>query len=131
MVILPPAGTSSCVVNEKVATAVVALVVNWSDAAIAMLTDVTFATIITAIAAAALCAFPLAFIVKLLAAANAPPVVSSPAANVILCAPAGNTAVAVVHTILNVAAVIVQVADSVAVPDAGTSTPAASALGLR
>ncbi len=58
--------------------------------------------------------------------------VSSPAANVILCAPAANTAVAVVHTIVNVPAVIVQVAVSVAVPpDAGSSTPAGLALALK
>ena len=69
--------------------------------------------------------------VKLFAAAIAPPVVSSPAANVILCAPAVNTAVAVVHTIVNIQDVIVQVAVSVAVPDAGTSTPAGLALALK
>ena len=48
----------------------------------------------------------------------APAVVSSPAANVMLCAPAGNTAVAVVHTMLNVATVILHDGVSVAVPDA-------------
>ena len=85
----------------------------------------------TSIAAAALTAFPLVATVKLVAAANAPAVVSSPAANVILCAPAANTAVAVVHTIVNAAAVIVQVAVSAAEPDAGTSTPAGLALPLK
>ena len=70
-------------------------------------------------------------IYKVDAGANVPPVLSSPAANVILCAPAVNTAVAVVHTIVNIQDVIVQVAVSVAVPDAGTSTPAGLALGLR
>ena len=61
---------------------------------------------------------------------NAKPVTSSPAANVILCTPAANTALAVVHTIVNAAAVIVQVAVSAAEPDAGTSTPAGLALAL-
>ena len=62
---------------------------------------------------------------------NSSTVVSSPAANVMLCAPAGNTAVAVVHTMLNVATVIVHVAVSVAVPDALTSTPAGFVLAEK
>ena len=79
----------------------------------------------TSIAAASLRPFPLVVILKLFAAANAPAVMNSPAANVILCAPAANAAVAVVHTIVNAADAIAQVAVSVAVPpDAGTSTPA-------
>ena len=67
-----------------------------------------------------------------LAGAKGLAVVNCPAANVILCAPADNTAVAVVHTIASVPAVIVQVADSVAVPPAaGTSTPTGFVLALK
>ena len=64
-------------------------------------------------------------------AAIASAVVSSPAANVMLCAPAGNTAVAVVHTMRNVATVIVHVAVSVAVPDAAKRTPAGFVLAEK
>ena len=59
-------------------------------------------------------------------------VVSSPAANVMLCAPAANEAVAVVHTMLNVPTVIVHGEVSVAVPpDAGTSNPAGEGLAEK
>ena len=70
-------------------------------------------------------------IFRVFAAEKAAAVVSSPAANVMLCAPAGNTAVAVVHTMLNVATVIVHVAVSVAVPDALRRTPAGFALAEK
>jgi len=59
------------------------------------------------------------------------PVVSSPAAKVILCAPAAKSAVPVVQTILRVAAVKVQVPFTVAVPAAGTRTPAGVAFPLK
>ena len=65
-------------------------------------------------------------------ASNSLAVVSSPAANVILCAPAANEAVAVVHTMLNVSTVIVHGEVSVAVPpDAGTSDPAGEGLAEK
>ena len=65
-------------------------------------------------------------------ALKAPFVVSSPAANVMLCAPAANEAVAVVHTMLNVPTVIVHGEVSVAVPpDAGTSNPAGEGLAEK
>ena len=108
------------------------LVVNWSAAPITMLTDWTVGTAMVSIVDTALTAFPLVVVVKLLVATNTQTVVDSSAANVILCAPAANTAVTVVHTIVTIAAVIVQVAVSVAVPpEAGTSTPAGLALALK
>ena len=70
-------------------------------------------------------------IFNVLAGAKGLAVFNSPAANVILCAPADNTAEAVVHTIVSVPAVIVQGAVSVAVPDAGTSTPTGFVLALK
>ena len=85
----------------------------------------------TAMAEPALTVLLEATTLRVFAAENAPAVVSSPAANVMLCAPAGNTAVAVVHTMLNVATVIVHVAVSVAVPDALTSTPAGFVLAEK
>ena len=64
--------------------------------------------------------------------AVAAPVVSSPIAKVILCAPAAKFAVAVSQTMVRVAAVKVQVAVSVAVPPAaGTRTPAGAAFKLK
>ena len=52
------------------------------------------------------------------------PVVSCPAANVILCSPAGSEApAAIVHTIVRLAAVKVHEAASTAEPDTGTSVP--------
>ncbi len=68
--------------------------------------------------------------IRVFAATNAPAVVNSPAANVIVYAPAGNAAVAVVHTIVSVATVIVQGEVSVALPDAGASCPAGAAAAL-
>ena len=59
------------------------------------------------------------------------PVVSSPAAKVILCAPGDKSAVAVWQTMVRADAVKVQVAVSVAVPLAGTRTPAGVALPLK
>ena len=50
------------------------------------------------------------------------PVVSCPAANVMICAPAGSVAVAVVHTMARVAGVIAH-PDNVARPDTGVSVP--------
>ena len=50
------------------------------------------------------------------------PVVSCPAANVMICAPAGSVAVAVVHTMVRVAGVIAH-PDNVARPDTAVSTP--------
>ena len=51
------------------------------------------------------------------------PVVSCPGANVMDCAPAGSTAVAVVHTMVRFAATITH-PDNVAPGDTGTSVPA-------
>ena len=53
------------------------------------------------------------------------PVVSCPAAKVILCSPAGSGTepLAIVHTIVRLADVIAQDAVSTAEPDAGTSKP--------
>ena len=50
------------------------------------------------------------------------PVVSCPAANVMICAPAGSVAVAVVHTMVRVAGVIAH-PDNVARPDPVGSAP--------
>ncbi len=64
--------------------------------------------------------------------AVAAPVVSSPAAKVILCAPAAKSAVAVWQTMVRVAAVILQVDVNVAVPaPSGTRTPAGVAFPLK
>ena len=51
------------------------------------------------------------------------PVVSCPAANVILCRPAGSESPAIVHTIVRLAAVKVHEPVSTAEPDTGTSVP--------
>ncbi len=63
--------------------------------------------------------------------ATAGPVVNSPMAKVILEVPAGKTAVAVVQTMVNVAAVNVQVELRVAFPDTATRVPAGVALPLK
>ena len=89
---------------------------------------------IVACAAPELTALLTVAIFNVLSGAKGLAVVNCPAANVILCAPADNTAVAVVHTIVSVPAVIAQGADSVvtvAEPDAGTSTPTGFVLALK
>ena len=87
---------------------------------------------IVACAAPELTALLTVAIFNVLSGAKGLAVVNCPAANVILCAPADNTAVAVVHTIVSVPAVIVQGAVSVAVPAAaGTSTPTGFVLALK
>ena len=50
------------------------------------------------------------------------PVVSCPASNVMICAPAGSAAPAVVHTMVRVAGVMAH-PDNVAEPDSGVSVP--------
>ena len=59
------------------------------------------------------------------------PVVSCPAANVILCDPAGSATFPIVHTIARLAVVIVHEAVSDAEPDAGTSKPAGEAAPVK
>ena len=59
------------------------------------------------------------------------PVVNSPIAKVIFEMPTGKSAVAVVHTMVSVAAVNEQVAVSEAVPETGTRVPAGVALALK
>ena len=59
------------------------------------------------------------------------PVVSCPAANVILCDPTGSATLPIVHTIARLAVVIVHEAVSDAEPDAGTSKPAGEAAPVK
>jgi hypothetical protein len=59
------------------------------------------------------------------------PVVNSPAAKVIFEAPTGKSAVAVVHTMVNVAAVNVHADVRAAAPDTGTRVAAGVDLALK
>ena len=59
------------------------------------------------------------------------PVVSCPAANVILCNPAGSGSPEVVHTMVRLAAVKVHEAVSAAEPDTGTRVPAGDAAPVK
>ena len=56
---------------------------------------------------------------------------SCPAANVILCNPAGSAAFPIVQTIVRLAVVIVHEAVSAAEPDAGTSKPTGEAAPVK
>jgi len=135
MVILPafPAkGRLVCVVKETVVVAVVVRVAPLSAAAMVIDTPVTAATRAGAFAPALTASVAVCTVKPVADPANAAPVVSSPAAKVILCAPGAKSAVAVSQTMVRVAAVKVQVAVSVAVPPAaGTRTPVGLVLAVK
>ena len=136
-VIVPPAAMDPAaeVVNENVAEAPV-LPATRSDVAIkneVLVTEVLAAAATRAGAGTpALTASVAVRTVKPVAdPAVTAPVVSSPGAKVIRCAPGAKSAVAVSQTMVRVAAVKVQVAVSVVTPVAGTRTPAGVALALK
>ena len=137
-VIVPPAAMDPAaeVVNENVAEAPV-LPATRSDVAIkneVLVTEVLAAAATRAgvVAPALTTSVAVRTFKPVAVPAVTAPVVSSPGAKVILCAPGAKSAVAVSQTMVRVAAVKVQVAVSVAVPPAaGTRTPAGVALALK
>ena len=122
MVMVPPMGSADAVVNANVVIPVVVLCATLSPAASVRDTLVTCPPIagdmLEKLATSALVAT-----VKPVATASlGAPVVSCPAAKVMDCAPAGSAALAVVHTMTRVAAVIAH-PDNVAAPDTGLRLP--------
>ena len=63
--------------------------------------------------------------------ATADPMMRLPGENVIRCDPAGSSALAVVHTIVRLATVIVHAPAKDAEPDTGTSTPVGDAAPVK
>ena len=122
MVMVPPVDNADAVVNAKVVIPVVVFCATLSPAASIRDALVTCPPIagdmLEELATSAL----VATVKPVAAASRGAPVVSCPAANVMDCAPAGSTAVAVVHTMTRVAAVIAH-PDNVAPPDTGLSEP--------
>ena len=124
MVMEPPCNRSLCVEKEKVAADVVVFKETRSSTDIVIETPCTRPCNMARLIAPALKRSTLVLILSPeLFVAIGRPVVSSPAANVMLCGPpAGSVPPDVVHTILSVAVVIKQL-DSVADPECAASTP--------
>ena len=122
MVTVPPMGNTDAVLNAKVVIPVVVRCATLSPAASIIATLVTCPPIagdkLGELTTSALVATVKPVETDSLGA----PVVSCPAANVMICAPAGSAAPAVVHTMVRVAGVIAH-PDNVAEPDAGVSVP--------
>ena len=122
MVMVPPMGNTDAVVNAKVVIPVVVRCATLSPAASVSDALVTCPPIagdtLDELATSALVATVKPVETDSLGA----PVVSCPAANVMICAPAGSVAVAVVHTMVRVAGVIAH-PDNVARPDPVGSAP--------
>ena len=69
--------------------------------------------------------------IKVNCIATADPMMRLPGVNVIRCDPAGSSALAVVHTIVRLATVIVHAPAKDAEPDTGTSTPVGDAAPVK
>ena len=131
MVIFVPMTRSDCVVNEKTVTDVVILVANRSAAPIVMLTLCTWPCAIARLVALDATSSEVDIVKPAAFELTADPVVNSPAANVMLLAPAISAAFAIMQTILRVASAIVHGDASAAVPDGGTSTPTGVSLAEK
>ena len=132
MVIVPPDNRSLCVVNENVVTDVVLFEEKRSLAAIVMLTFCTWPCAIARLVALDATSSEVDIVKPAAFELTADPVVNSPAANVMLLAPAISAAFAMVQTILRVASAIVHGDASAAVPpDGGTSTPTGVSLAEK
>ena len=122
MVTVPPMGNTDAVLNAKVAIPVVVRCATLSPDASVIATLVTCPPIagdkLGELTTSALVATDKPVETDSLGA----PVVSCPTANVMICAPAGSAATAVVHTMVRVAGVMAH-PDNVAEPDAGVSVP--------
>ena len=122
MVMFPPMGNTDAVLNAKVVIPVVVRCATLSPAASVIATLVTCPPIagdkLGELTTSALVATVKPVETDSLSA----PVVSCPASNVMICAPAGSAAPAVVHTMVRVAGVMAH-PDNVAEPDAGVSVP--------
>ena len=122
MLMVPPMGNSDAVVNVKVVIPVVVRCATLSPAASVRVALVTCPPIagdkLGELTTSALVATVKPVETDSLGA----PVVSCPTANVMICAPAGSAAPAVVHTMVRVAGVMAH-PDNVAEPDAGVSVP--------
>jgi len=130
MVTVPPLGRRVCVVNVTVVIWPVTFTAFWSVLASVSEADWTAARAGTE-APALTPSAEVRTVRPLPLKATPGPVVNSPAAKVILDVPTGKSAVAVVHTMVSVAAVNVQEAVRVAEPDAGTRAPTGVALPLK
>ena len=122
MVIVPPLGSADAVVNEKVVIPVVVCCAALSPAASVRDALVTCPPIAGDMLEELTTSVLVATVKPVATASLGAPVVSCPAAKVMDCAPAGSTALAVVHTMTRVAAVITH-PDNVAPADTGTSVP--------
>ena len=129
MVMVPPEGITVCVEKVKVVTAVVACSAFRSATASVSEGLCTVPTRAGTKAPSLTPSLKVLIVNPVLLEATPGPVINSPAANVMFDVPTGRLAVAVVHTMLSVAAVSVQVA--VADPDTGTRVPAGLALPLK
>ena len=123
MITMPPMGRSEIVLNEIVVTPVVVRCATLSPAAKVSETLETRPPIAIVENIVALTSSALVATVKPVETDSlGAPVVSCPASNVMICAPAGSAAPAVVHTMVRVSGVMAH-PDNVAEPDSGVSVP--------
>ena len=122
MVMVPPLSKTDAVVNAKVVIPVVVRCATLSPAASVRVALVTCPPIAGDTLGELTTSALVATVKPVETDSLGAPVVSCPAANVMICAPAGSVAPAVVHTMVRVAGVIAH-PDNVAEPDAGVSGP--------
>ena len=122
MVMVPPMGSADAVVNANVVIPVVVLCATLSPTASVRDALVTCPPIAGDMLEELTTSVLVATVKPEATASLGAPVVSCPAAKVMDCAPAGSTALAVVHTMTRVAAVITH-PDNVAPADTGISVP--------
>ena len=122
MVTVPPMGNTDAVLNVKVAIPVVVRCATLSPDASVIATLVTCPPIAGDKLGELTTSELVATVKPVETDSLGAPVVSCPASNVMICAPAGSAATAVVHTMVRVAGVMAH-PDNVAEPDAGVSVP--------
>ena len=122
MVMVPPMDSADAVVNANVVIPVVVLCATLSPAASVRDALVTCPPMAGDMIAKLTKSVLVATVKPVATASLGAPVVSCPAAKVMDCAPAGSAALAVVHTMTRVAAVIAH-PDNVAAPDTGLRLP--------
>ncbi len=122
MVMVPPIDSADAVVNANVVIPVVVLCATLSPAASVRDALVTCPPMAGDMIAKLTKSVLVATVKPVATASLGAPVVSCPAAKVMDCAPAGSAALAVVHTMTRVAAVIAH-PDNVAPPDTGLRLP--------
>ena len=128
---VPLTGNTEAVVNATVVTPVVSFCATLSPAASVSDAPVTCPPMAGDALGALITSALVCTVTPVATDSLGAPVVSCPAANVIRCDPAGSAWLAVVHTIVRLATVIVHTPAKDAEPDTGVSKPAGDAKPVK